>query len=497
MAEHVLVSMKKSSDMLSFDFTRSVIQPLSVSLRPSHAECVESFLPIPPAEMRQDPSCIARDKFFFKVVSNGNLTGATRVRAPGEEGFCSGDMGIKAHAILAIDENDRTILVDAASANAMTSATSLVNVLRMIGSSAEDLCGVMVWESAERLRFHVDSSFVPADVVDTVVDQVLDELMSATPDHDGRVRISNDDEHCAARMSFLRNIEGSILNGIREVGNAITCTVMIEGKGIIKAGFELSSPRMALSPRGVALPQCSVWEMILELNNEGWEHIVTRSGDTRSGKCPAYVPGNTSSLDASLYIIVKDGHVPLGRSSLRRAAHLPSPKSPGGEGNSYRLGPLGRGRAAGRARAPRKDGARASQERALRRVSGPCGLASRGPAPAGPRGHRTSPLRAPDVGRRAAKGALDSEGRSGAGASLLHTRRRSLRESRARLSMPRRLRAPFEHQLLRGLRMFGDRVASRARMCALQVPRRAPRASDKKKLRGLADELCTQALRRF
>ena len=36
----------------------------------------------------------------------------------------------------------------------------------------------------------------------------------------------------------------------------------------------------------------------------------------------------------------KDGHVPLGRSSLRRAAHLPSPKSPGGEGLATGLAPL-------------------------------------------------------------------------------------------------------------------------------------------------------------
>ena len=67
-------------------------------------------------------------------------------------------------------------------------------------------------------------------------------------------------------------------------------------------------------------------------------------------------------------------------------------------------------------------------------------------------------------------------------------RRHETSPRQARHSMPRHLRVPPEHQMLRGLRMVGDRVASRARVYALQVPRRAPRPSREPAGAGGADD---------
>jgi len=232
---------------------------------------------------------------FFQIV-RASPKRVVRAVVDGELGFSSGDIVIAPHHALVVDGAQRAVVVDSSALGCVNHGDKQPFVLSLHSFSCEELLQIYKWQADDTLVYGLwghHSGFVSSLAPDTreLLPSILRDLLMH---QDGGYVLDQRQSGADQKQACLEALQavGVVRAGLNDARFPIWFLAEASIPAV-KAGYRVASPQHALAIQNeIPLRERSVWELLVILDQDGWEHKVK---NTSSNDEP-YVPGSGEKL---------------------------------------------------------------------------------------------------------------------------------------------------------------------------------------------------------
>ena len=219
---------------------------------------------------------------FFHVVRT-SPNSMIRVAVEGETGFETGDIVVAPHRALHVQGRKRQVIVDSMALEWLNQEQKQPFVLSLASFSCDELASICKWQSGEKLVFGFwGSSSVQARQLSAndpqVLPSLLEELLPSTSEQG--YKLDARDPTFQEKHSCLCALDAAgLARKLSEDERFSTWCMTEHGVSCGRIGCQLGSPSHALAIRDdVELSERSVWELMVLLDHDGWQHKVKDKG---------------------------------------------------------------------------------------------------------------------------------------------------------------------------------------------------------------------------
>ena len=203
-----------------------------------------------------------------------------RHRVCGGKGFDPSDCGVTLHEVMDVNAAEEALLVDVESRRLDCDSSALTMVLTLSAFPVEALVRARLWslkgdDTTYIMDKHGFGSIVPEEC-GGVLPGLLRDLLEAQVGSEGELEVPKVDDADVSlqRSEILEAFQEAGL--ITEVGSKFKVTT--SGRQCFRVCCEVSAPKRAAWKRpGIALEECTVWELIIHLDVEGFSHTVKKT----------------------------------------------------------------------------------------------------------------------------------------------------------------------------------------------------------------------------
>ena len=219
---------------------------------------------------------------FFHVV-RVSPNSMVRAAVEGETGFDAADIIVAPHRALHVQGRKRQVIVDSVALEWLSQEQKQPFVLSLSSFSCEELTSVCKWTadtklvlgfwgsgSAQRLQLSASAS--------EILPALLEEVLPSTAGNGYKLDV-RDPAFEEKRVCLRALNDCGLARNLGDDGRYSTWCLTENGIASCKTGYQLSSPSYALEMRNdVELAERTVWELMLLLDRNGWQHMVKDKG---------------------------------------------------------------------------------------------------------------------------------------------------------------------------------------------------------------------------
>ena len=289
-----------SNELFSIPLRPGVLKTLQQCLRPGPAIECQLSLPGFDVELADMPACLdafseadgvveaaqfgqaVQHVLFFHVVRT-SPNSMIRVAVEGETGFETGDTVVAPHRALHVQGRKRQVIVDSMALEWLNQEQKQPFVLSLASFSCDELASICKWQSGEKLVFGFwGSSSMQARQLSAndpqVLPSLLEELLPSTSEQG--YKLDARDPTFQEKHSCLCALDAAgLARKLSEDERFSTWCMTEHGVSCGRIGCQLGSPSHALAIRDdVELSERSVWELMVLLDHDGWQHKVKDKG---------------------------------------------------------------------------------------------------------------------------------------------------------------------------------------------------------------------------
>ena len=234
---------------------------------------------------------------FFHVV-RASVNNLVRAPVSGEQGFDSADLVIAPHAALHVRGHVRQVIVDSMAIVYENREEKTPFVLSLANFDCQDLASIYKWRTEDELVCGLWGSEVAGRLKLQYAElqalpNILKELLPATAEQAYKLDDLVPGQGLELRKACLDGmLDAGMVRKLYEDERSSTWCLTEHGVQSIKVGHAADRPSHALEIRSeVALEDRTVWELLVLLDKEGWQHVVKDKGND-----DPYRPGSTPKI---------------------------------------------------------------------------------------------------------------------------------------------------------------------------------------------------------